>query len=120
MITGQINQAGSPILKIRIYGNKAEVTIDGILDTGFDGFICLPIAVAVPLGLELIDVTDSELADGTIVQDELVFMGKVLWDDEVVDVDILLTRSADTLIGTAMLMNSDVRLNFRIGEVSIE
>ena len=120
MIKGQINQAGSPILKITVYGNRGEITIDGILDTGFDGFICLPIAVAVPLGLELIDVTDSELADGTIVQDELVFAGRVLWDDEVVDVEIVLTKSADTLIGTAMLMNSDVRLNFRSGEILIE
>ena len=105
LITGQINQAGSPILRITVYGNKGEVTIDGILDTGFDGFACLPIAVAVPLGLELINVTDSELADGTIVQDELVFAGKVLWDGKVIDADIVLTRSADTLIGTAMLMN---------------
>ncbi|MBM3237332.1 hypothetical protein FJZ31_13650 [Candidatus Poribacteria bacterium] len=120
MITGQINQAFSPILRVTVYGNKGEVTIDGILDTGFDGFICLPIAVAVPLGLELIDVTDSELADGTIVQDELVFAGKVLWDGEVIDVDVVLTKSADTLIGTAMLMNSDVRINFHTGEVLIE
>jgi len=120
LITGQINQAFSPILRVTGYGNKGEVTIDGILDTGFDGFICLPIAVAVPLGLELIDVTDSELADGTIVQDELVFAGKVLWDGEVIDVDVVLTKSADTLIGTAMLMNSDVRINFHTGEVLIE
>jgi len=120
LITGQINQAGSPILKITILGNKSKVTIDGILDTGFDGFICLLIAIAVPLGLELIDVTDSELADGTIIQDELVFAGKILWNDTVVDVDILLTKSADTLIGTAMLANSDVRLNFRTGELLIE
>jgi len=120
LITGQINQAFSPILRVTVYGNKGEVTIDGILDTGFDGFICLPIAVAVPLGLELIDVTDSELADGTIVQDELVFAGKVLWDGEVIDVDVVLTKSADTLIGTAMLMNSDVRINFHTGEVLIE
>jgi len=120
LITGRINQAASSIIRITVYGNKGEVEIDGILDTGFDGFICLPIAVAVPLGLELIDVTDSELADGTIVQDELVFAGKVLWDGEVIDADIVLTRSADTLIGTAMLMNSEVRLNFHTGEVVIE
>jgi clan AA aspartic protease len=120
LITGQINQAGSPILKITVFGNKSEVTIDGILDTGFDGFICLPIAIAVPLGLELIDVTDSELADGTIIQDELVFAGKILWDDAVVDVDILLTKSTDTLIGTAMLMNSDIRLDYRAGKILIE
>jgi len=68
----------------------------------------------------LIDVADSELADGTIVQDELVFAGKVLWDDEVIDAEIVLTKSNDTLIGTAMLKNSDVRLNFRTGEVLIE
>lgn len=120
MITGRINQALSPILRITVYGNKGEVTVDGILDTGFDGFICLPIAVAVPLGLELINVTDSELADGTVVEDELVFAGKVLWDGEVIDVDVVLTKSADTLIGTVMLMNSDVRLNFHTGEVRIE
>ena len=120
LITGQINQAGSPILRITVYGNKDEVTIDGILDTGFDGFICLPIAVAVPLGLELTNVTDSELADGTLVEDELVFAGEVLWDDEVIDADIVLTKSTDTLIGTGLLMNSDVRLNFHTGEVLIE
>ena len=68
----------------------------------------------------MIDVADSELADGTIVQDELVFAGKVLWDDEVIDAEIVLTKSNDTLIGTAMLKNSDVRLNFRTGEVLIE
>ena len=103
-------QTGSPIIRITVRGSKDEVTVDGILDTGFDGFICLPIAVAVPLGLELIDVADAELADGAIVQDELVFAGKVLWGCEFMDVDILLTKSTDTLIGTAMLKNSDVRL----------
>jgi len=128
LIKGQINQIGSPIIRIIVRGSKDEIAVDGILEKvkakptllGFDGFICLPIAVAVPLGLELIDVADSELADGTIVQDELVFAGKVLWGSEFMDVDILLTKSADTLIGTAMLMNSDVRLNFHTGEVLIE
>jgi predicted aspartyl protease len=37
------------------------------LDTGFDGFLCLPTPVAVSLGLELIDVVSSELADGTVI-----------------------------------------------------
>ena len=36
MIIGQINQSGSPILRITAYGNKGEITIDGILDTGFE------------------------------------------------------------------------------------
>ncbi|MBU0567727.1 DUF4258 domain-containing protein [bacterium] len=49
------------------------------------------------------DVTDSELADGSVVEDELVFAGKILWGDEVRDVEILLTKSSDVLIGTAYL-----------------
>jgi predicted aspartyl protease len=48
-----------------------ESTVEGILHTGFDRFLCLPTPIAVPLGLELIDATDMELADGTIVDDEL-------------------------------------------------
>lgn len=108
---GKINQTGSPIIEIEVYGRKGNVTVEGILDTGFDGFVCLPIALAVPLGLELIDVTDSELADGTVIEDELVFGGKVGWKGKIVRVEILLTKATDTLIGTALLKDSEVNLN---------
>lgn len=55
-----------------------------------------------------------------MVEDELVFTGKVLWGDEVRDVEILLTKSSDALIGTAILRNTEVNLNFRRGEVLID
>ena len=34
VIRGQINQAGSPIIRITVRGGKDEVTVDGILDSG--------------------------------------------------------------------------------------
>ncbi|MGH8058013.1 MAG: hypothetical protein ACREOH_12385, partial [Candidatus Entotheonellia bacterium] len=37
-------------------------TVQGMLDTGFDGFLRLPICWVVSLGLELIDLTPMELA----------------------------------------------------------
>lgn len=78
MIEGVIREVGTPVLPVKVMGRGgAEVTVEGILDTGFDGFLCLPVPVAVSLGLELIDVTHTELADGTIVEDELVFAGRV-------------------------------------------
>jgi predicted aspartyl protease len=80
----------------------------------------LPIAVAVSLGLELIDTTDTELADGTVVEDELVFAGQVEWDGTMMDVDILLTRSADVLIGTAFFMDHVVQLDYKANSVRIE
>ncbi len=63
MIERVIWETGMPMLTLKVIGKGGnEVSLEGILDTGFDGFLCLPIPVAVSLGLELIDATDTELA----------------------------------------------------------
>lgn len=121
MIEGVIREAGTPILVLKVMGKGGgEVTVEGILDTGFDGFLCLPIPLAVSLGLELIDVTRTELADGTVVEDELVFAGRAEWDGTVMDIDILLTRSGDVLIGTAFLKEQVVQLDYKAKKARIE
>lgn len=121
MIAGTIRETGTPILRLKVIGRGGnEVTIEGILDTGFDGFLCLPIPLAVSLGLELIDVTRTELADGTVMEDELVFAGRAEWDGVMMDIDILLTRSGDALIGTAFLKGHLVQLDYQTYTVRIE
>lgn len=121
MITGVIRETGTPVIALHIMGTReGETTVEGILDTGFDGFLCLPIPIAVSLGLELIDATDTELADGTIVEDDLVFAGRAEWDGTVMDVEIVLTRSADVLIGTAFLKGYMVQLNYKSNIIRIE
>ncbi len=121
MIMGSIQETGTPMLALKVIGKGGvEVSLDGILDTGFDGFLCLPIPVAVSLGLELINATDTELADGTIVEDDLVFAGKAEWDGTVMDIEILLTRAADVLIGTSFLKDYIVQVDYRANTVRIE
>jgi len=68
----------------------------------------------------MIEGTRTELADGTIVEDELVFAGRAEWDGVLMDVDILLTRSEDVLIGTAFLKGHLVRLDYKANTVRIE
>lgn len=119
MIEGYISSSGTPILTIKVIG-KVEMTIEGILDTGFDGFLCLPIPIAIPLGLELVDVTRMQLADGTILEDELVFAGKVEWGSATMEVDVLLTRSEDVLIGTSFLKGCSVQLDYQKNKVYIK
>ena len=46
MIEGVIRVTGAPVLALQDAGHGQEVTVDGILDTGFDGFVCLPIPIA--------------------------------------------------------------------------
>jgi clan AA aspartic protease len=121
MIEGTIRETGTPILALKVIGKEGvEVSLEGILDTGFDGFLCLPIPVAVSLGLELIDATDTELADGSVVEDDLVFAGRAEWDGTIMDIEILLTRAADVLIGTSFLKGYIVQLDYRANTVRIE
>ncbi|MBM3243067.1 hypothetical protein FJZ31_42960 [Candidatus Poribacteria bacterium] len=120
MIRGRIEEYGTPILKVKVIGERSEVITEGILDTGFNGALCLPITKTVSLGLELVDVWTSELADGTILEDEPVFSGKMEWNGGIIDVDIVLTKSADTLLGTALLRGMEVKLNYSTNEVVIE
>jgi len=121
MIEGVIRETGTPTLRLKVIGRGGnEVTIEGILDTGFDGFLCLPIPLAVSLGLELVDVTRTELADGSVLENELVFAGRAEWDGMVMDIDILLTRSSDVLIGTAFLKGYLVQLDYQAHTVRIE
>jgi len=120
MIKGEISDSGSPIIKTKIIGSRVEIVTDGILDTGFTGHLCLPITTAVSLGLELIGLEKVELADGTILEDEPVFSGRMEWNGGIIDVDIVLIKSADTLLGTALLRGMDVRLNYSTNEIVIE
>jgi len=120
MIKGEISDSGSPIIKTNIIGSRAEIVTDGILDTGFTGHLCLPITTAVSLGLELTGLEKVELADGTILEDEPVFSGRMEWNGGIIDVDIVLIKSADTLLGTALLRGMDVRLNYSTNEIVIE
>lgn len=120
MIEGYISAVGAPVLEIKVKGKKEEIIVEGILDTGFDGYLCLPISIAVQLGLELIKVVRTELADGTILEDELVFTGKVEWNGSVMEVDILLTKSEDVLIGTSFLIGCSVVLDYQKNKVQIE
>ena len=120
MMKGKISDNGSPLIEIRVIGSRANITVEGILDTGFDGYLCLPVTTAVSLGLELIKLENAELADGTILEDEPVFTGRMEWSREIIDVDVVLTKSADTLLGTDLLRGMEVGLNYSTGEVVIE
>ncbi len=39
MIEGYISDSGAPVLEIRVKGRRDEIIVEGILDTGFDGYL---------------------------------------------------------------------------------
>jgi len=106
----------TPTARIEAIGSRQTLALTAIADTGFDGYLCLPTRLAVQLGLELIGEQLIELADGT-QRYELVFTGSVKFFDQIREVQILLTNSEDSLIGTRLLNHYPLAIEFPGGEV---
>lgn len=115
-----LDEYNQPKIQITLEGHRTERTIDAIIDTGFNGDICLPISTAIELGLELWACQTTELADGSLKTD-LVFIGRAaLADQPMTDVEILLTESEDALLGTAMLLDYKLKVDFAKRAVKID
>jgi clan AA aspartic protease len=105
-------------VEISVAGARQEITLLALVDTGFDGWVCLPTPIAIQLGLELFGVQVVELADGSEIE-ELVFRGEVIFEQQRRNVDITLTRSVDALVGTGLLENSILTIDFAERAVEI-
>ena len=117
-LTGYVNGLGQPRVRVTIIGDREKIEVDAIIDTGFDGDICIPVQLAVRLGLELRSVTWVELANGEKKR-ELVFTGSTIFGNAKRDVDIILTESKEVLIGTNMLSGHILEINFTDKSVKI-
>ena len=75
---GFFNQNGHPIVPIEVYGfsDKISQKFDAMLDTGFSGFLSLPLVYALKVGLILNSTASFVFADGS-VQNTLLCLGTV-------------------------------------------
>jgi clan AA aspartic protease len=111
MIMGFIDELGQPKVRLTVLGLRGQVDIEPVIDTGFDGGLCLPIPIAIRLGLELHGCQTVELADGSRRR-ELVFVGTVLFDGENRPVEISVTEAEDALVGTGLLATHKLDIGF--------
>ena len=104
-LTGSFNSSGSPVIKIAVYGvfEQSKQEFEAIVDTGFSGFLSMPIVQAFPLGLVLTGTTTTILADGS-QSFKLTALGKVVLGDKTeIGLILLNTGSSDILIGMEFL-----------------
>jgi clan AA aspartic protease len=108
----------TPTVDLRLIGSRGPVAITAMIDTGFDGHLCLPIRLAVTLGLVLSGRQLVELADGTQKQ-ELVFSGTIRFLGRKRKVRIYLTNSEDALVGNRLLADCRLSIDFPTGKVKL-
>lgn len=119
MIKGYLDQYGQPKIKLITKGLQKQIAIEAVIDTGFNGELCLPTEIAVLLGLELAGREMVELADGSM-QTELFFIGKVILEKDEFPVQISLSESDDALLGTGLLKEQKLEIGFASGTVRLE
>jgi predicted aspartyl protease len=104
-LLGRSDERGHAWLKIKVYGLSPTFAreFEAMIDTGFTGFLTLPLIEALPLGLVLSAAEKARLANGTSM-DNLVCIGNVdLGNGDVVTGQILLGTGETPLLGMGFL-----------------
>src|SRR5574341_552763 len=120
--TGFFTNQKSPALKVKIYGAWEQVAqeFDAIIDTGFTGFVSMPLTWAFPAALLLFGTTNVVLADGS-TQFKLTAWGHVKVGDEAkTGVMILEATSRNILLGMEFLEIFGKTLHVSLANQSVE
>jgi clan AA aspartic protease len=103
---------GKPKIELTVIGLDNKIKVHTLIDTGFDVALMLSLPAALQIGLRLSNMVQVELADGSI-KNEFVFEAKAVLDRETIPVDVLLTSSDENLVGTALLQNQSLMIDFK-------
>lgn len=110
-VTGYVDELRQPRIELTVKGNRKAIGIEPVVDTGFDGYLSLPVAVAIPLGLELKGRVPVELADGSM-KSELTFRGMVIWQGREYSIEIFLTESKEALVGSGLMQGQELTISY--------
>ena len=120
MIEGSVNAAYEAIVSLRVQGPEGQVRdIEAVVDTGYSGFLTLPLDVVAELGLPFAHVSQALLAN----DEEAVFevhKATVLWDGQPRDIEADATGSTPL---AGMLLLDEHNLNIDVesgGRVAIQ
>jgi len=120
VITGQVTAELEARLTIRVRSEtRTEIAVESIVDTGFSGFLTLPVAIISALQMQRQGFTHIRLADGNHVGVNL-YEGQVWWNDRWRPITIQ-ESEGDPLLGMELLRNHDLFVKVIAGgEVTVE
>ncbi|PIU61372.1 MAG: hypothetical protein COS84_11390 [Armatimonadetes bacterium CG07_land_8_20_14_0_80_40_9] len=109
MIKGRVNEDNLPEIKIKLKGRKRPLKV--ILDTGFNGELCLPQKMIKKLCSVLCFREYFELAHGELVLAD-VYRVELTWFGKMREVEVVSTKAKEGLLGTELLRNCTLTFDF--------
>ena len=115
MIRGIVTAAGVPTIILSIAGSDWSATID----TGFNGDLELPEALRAFLNARYLGRVTSALAGGQKVEED-VFVVDFPFDGAVIQAETTFVTGTQVLIGTHLLRQYNLRIDFVARTVELE
>ncbi|MBE9033186.1 clan AA aspartic protease [filamentous cyanobacterium LEGE 11480] len=119
MMQGFVNESEEAIIAVVVRNGTKLRSVDAVIDTGFTGFLSLPISMIDALGLAWSYRDRGTLGDGSETLFD-IYEGTVIWDGKIQAIEI---NAADTepLLGMRILQGYRLQLdNVPGGLVKIE
>jgi len=120
MMQGFVNQNREAIISLAVgHGNNPKKKVDALIDTGFTGFLSLPLSIITTLGLPWHFRDLGTLGDGSEVVFDM-YKASVIWDGQIKIIDVAASE-ADPLVGMSLLYGFKINIEvIERGQVIIE
>jgi len=116
MITGVVTSDWEAVVSVQVRGiDGGGEVVDAVLDTGFNGFLALPVSLVSQLRLPFAGTTRVTLGDGSEVHLDM-FEAMVNWDNREQNV-VVLRAEGGALVGMSLLAGYRVTLEVEEGGV---
>ena len=114
MITGYISENLEPILDDVFVRQRDEVLIPvkTILDTGFNGWFCMPKEILEQMVLKPAATEIFQLADGSTLEEQ-TYVGEVIVANQPFMVLLMGTEADTALMGMRMLLEKEATFNLK-------
>ena len=119
MLQGRVNRHGEPIVAIQLVLRPRPATFPAVIDTGFNGYLSVPKRLLSQSRWQAIGTEKFEIATGAIVEQE-IFLGEIFFDGQRSPTYVVATQAQDILIGTKLLKNKLLSINFRTARVVVK
>lgn len=98
-----ITENYSPEVPFEVIGIKSNKKLVAVVDTGFTGFLQIPLSVGIAANMRLWGIGSGRLADGSIVKD-LECVGEIKFvDEKLFNIISLSDKGEDCLLGMQFL-----------------